>query len=126
MKINAKKIFERDQWTCQLCGQILTDGSLVPHHRANRGMGGNPAAEKPSNILSLCSYCNGVLESDPERAHEARKRGIKVSKYDTHRTHELPVRGYFDGQIDWLLILDNYERRSTSAHTKLEFIEGTC
>lgn len=126
MKINPKLIFERDQWTCQLCGMTLTDGSLVPHHRANRGMGGNPTADKPSNVLSLCSLCNGVIEADPEKAQEARKRGVKVSKYDTHRTHELPVMGYMNGQTDWLLILDNYERRSTTAHTKLEFIEGTC
>jgi 5-methylcytosine-specific restriction endonuclease McrA len=126
MKVNAKKIFERDQWVCQLCGQTFTDGSLVPHHRANRGMGGSVEADKPSNVISLCSLCNGVIESDPEKAQEARRRGVKVSKYDTRRTHDLPLYGHYNGKTEWVFILDNYEVKSTTQHTKLEFIEGTC
>lgn len=126
MKIKAEKIFERDQWTCQMCGQICTDGSLVPHHRGNRGMGGNPTADTPSNCLALCSLCNGVIEANPVKADEARKRGIKVSKFDIHRTDELPVEGFIDGTKDWILLTNNYERASTKAFTKLEFIEGTC
>ncbi len=105
MKLKPEKIFARDRWTCFLCGLELRDGSLVPHHRANRGSGGYRSADKPSNVLSLCSYCNGIIEADSGQAENARKLGIKVSKFDTHRTHELPVFSREDG---WVLLTDFY------------------
>ena len=105
MKLKPERIFARDGWTCFLCGLELRDGSLIPHHRANRGNGGFKAADKPSNVLSLCSFCNGVIESDATQATQARNWGVKVSKFDTGRTHEIPVFSRSDG---WLLLDDSY------------------
>ena len=92
MKIKPNKIFQRDRWACALCGAIRTDGSLVPHHRANRGMGGNPKADQPSNILSLCSRCNELLEQDAPLARRARRYGIKISSFFVGGAHLIPVK----------------------------------
>ena len=105
MKINPAKIFNRDSWTCYLCAGEFRDGSLVPHHRANRGSGGYKAADVPQNILSLCSQCNGVIESNAVWAEEARKRGIKISKFDTHRAAELAV---FSPRDSWIYLNERY------------------
>lgn len=53
--------------------------TLVPHHRVNRGMGGRRSLNRLSNLVWLCSAVNGLIESDPEWADSARKRGIKLS-----------------------------------------------
>jgi hypothetical protein len=105
MKINLTKIFNRDSWTCYLCAGEFRDGSLVPHHRANRGSGGYKAADVPQNVLSLCSQCNGVIESNAVWAEEARQRGVKISKFDTHRAAELPVFSPFSS---WIYLDERY------------------
>jgi len=56
--------------------------TLVPHHRANRGMGGSKSKDRISNLVWLCSSMNGLVESDPDYAEAARKRGIKISSHD--------------------------------------------
>lgn len=53
--------------------------TLVPHHRANRGMGGRPSLDRLSNLVWLDSRTNGLIECDPVWAEAARKRGIKIS-----------------------------------------------
>lgn len=103
--IRPKLIFERDGWTCYLCGLELRDGSLVPHHRANRGSGGSRMSDKASNVLSLCSLCNGVIEASSERAEEARDLGIKISKFQVQRSHEIPVFSRLNG---WILLADDF------------------
>lgn len=90
-KVKPKLIFARDYWTCALCANEYQDGSLVPHHRANRGMGSNPEADTPSNVLSLCSLCNGLIESDAVEATRARRFGIKISKFDAAIAGLIPV-----------------------------------
>jgi hypothetical protein len=123
-KIRPNQIFDRDQWTCQLCGQTFTEGQLVPHHRANRGMGGNPQADTPGNIASLCGLCNGLIESDAVAAAKARHYGIKISRFDADRAHEIPMYGFIDGQREWLFILNNYSRKAVNEHTQLLFMDG--
>lgn len=91
MKINANKIFARDYWTCYLCTRLFLDGDLVPHHRGNRGAGGFKAANTPANCLSLCSLCNGLIESSASDATKARKFGIKISKFDAGNAAQIPV-----------------------------------
>lgn len=105
MKINPKKIFDRDNWTCYLCAQECLDGSLVPHHRANRGSGGYKAANTPQNVLSLCGVCNGVIEADHRWAEEARFRGIKISKYDTEKAGEIAV---LSPRHSWIYLDERY------------------
>jgi len=65
---------------CALCGdENLT---LVPHHRANRGMGGRKSMDRLSNVVWLCALENGALESEPELAVIARTKGIKISSHE--------------------------------------------
>jgi hypothetical protein len=73
-----QKFLDRDKH-CPHCGS--TDDTLVPNHRANRGMGGFKAGDQPANILVLCAKANGLIESDPIEAEKARKFGWKIGRY---------------------------------------------
>ena len=101
-------IFGRDSWKCQLCGQEFQDGQLVPHHRSNRGFGGSPISDRPSNVLSLCSLCNGLIESDAVEASRARILGIKISRFDAEIAHLVPVKMFVESTREWVLLDDNY------------------
>lgn len=70
---------ERDRH-CWHCGQV---DDLVPHHRANRQMGGSKArAERLENLLMVCAVYNGLMESDAVVARQARKWGHKLRSWD--------------------------------------------
>ena len=61
-------------------------------------MGGSKARNRLSNGVLLDSLINGLIESDPELAEEARERGIKISQHADPRY--IPVT-YPDGDY-WL------------------------
>jgi hypothetical protein len=107
-KIKPLLIFGRDAYTCSLCGQVFQDGQLVPHHRGNKGHGGSPLSDRPSNILSLCGLCNGLIESDPVAAGKARLLGIKISRYDAYLAHTKPVKMFVGSEREWVLLDDSY------------------
>ena len=68
---------------CLHCG--TDDETISPHHRINRQAGGSAKASKrnqPSNIIPICSAFNGIMESDPDAAQEARARGWKLASYE--------------------------------------------
>ena len=73
-----QKYVDRDKH-CPHCGS--TDDTLVPNHRANRGMGGHKAGNEPANILVMCAAINGAIEADPIKAETARKYGWKLGRY---------------------------------------------
>jgi 5-methylcytosine-specific restriction endonuclease McrA len=108
VKFKRLLIFGRDAYTCGLCGQVFQDGQLVPHHRANRGHGGSPMSDRPSNILSLCGLCNGLIESDPVSAETARHLGIKISRHDAQIAHLKPVKVFVESEREWVLLDDSY------------------
>jgi hypothetical protein len=69
-------------------------------------MGGSKARDVPSNIIVLCSYANGLLESDAALAAIARDYGWKVSTNSDWRA--APV---YDLQTkEWVLLNDGFER----------------
>lgn len=70
----------RDGHRCAMCG--TDNDTLVPHHRANRGMGGRRSLDRLSNLVWLCSEENWLVESDPEMAVIARTKRIKISSHD--------------------------------------------
>ena len=74
---DLKKLRERDQW-CWHCG---TESTLVPHHRANRGMGSSKVLDTLQNVIMVCSRYNGDMESDANVANQARDLGHKLSKF---------------------------------------------
>jgi hypothetical protein len=108
VKVKPLLIFGRDAYTCGLCGQVFQDGQLVPHHRANRGHGGSPISDRPSNVLSLCGLCNGLIESDPVSANVARRLGIKISRFDAQIAHTKPVKMFVESEREWVLLDDSY------------------
>lgn len=59
---------------------------LVPQDRSNRGMGGFNGNLNLANYVWLESWVNGGLESNADSAAEARRRGIKISRYDDPAT----------------------------------------
>lgn len=71
------KLRERDGW-CWHCG---TTETLVPHHRANRGMGSFKALDTLQNVIMVCAVYNGLMESDADVANQARDNGHKLSKF---------------------------------------------
>lgn len=74
---DLKKLHARDAY-CWHCG---TDFGLVPHHRANRGMGSYKALDTLQNVILVCYQYNGLMESDAKIADEARRNGHKLSKF---------------------------------------------
>lgn len=95
-----QRYLERDKG-CVHCGDIET---AVPHHRANRGMGGSKARDVPSNIIAMCAYFNGVMESDANSAALARRNGWKLASWES--PDEVPV--YNSVKRGWYLHDDSY------------------
>lgn len=113
--MNSKQFakFEaRDQY-CLHCGQQAP--YLVPHHRANRGMGGDKSAgkdkNKSSNILAICTILNGLMESDPAVAEVAREYGWKLNRYQNPT--EVPIWDKMMGE--WYLLTDDFRKVKTTA-----------
>lgn len=84
----------RDGHVCAWHGPTCDPDTLVPHHRSNRGMGGDRSKNRLSNLVWLCADTNGLIESDAEWAERARNLGIKLSLHDRpeaalidHATH---------------------------------------
>lgn len=88
-----KRDDNRSAWTGE------ESDTLVPQHRANRGMGGSPSRNVLSNAVLLESIINGLIESDPEWQAEAIRRGIKVSLHADPRM--VPVVHAVHGEC-WL------------------------
>lgn len=72
------------------------DETLVPQDRANRGMGGYKGNNVMSQFVWLESWINGLIESDADWADEARRRGIKISRYENPAT--IPITHAIHGR----------------------------
>ena len=83
-----KRLFARDLY-CVWHGRGCDQETLVPQHRANRGIGGYRGGDALSNVVLLCAY-NSLIESDPVIAAEARRLGIKISRHADPRA--VPVQ----------------------------------
>jgi hypothetical protein len=74
---DLKKLRERDLY----CWHCAAESNLVPHHRANRGMGSSKVLDTLQNVILVCSRYNGDMESDANVANQARDLGHKLSKF---------------------------------------------
>ena len=81
-KALLKALDVRDGRVCAWHGVSCGVDTLVPQHRANRGMGGRKSGQSIANLVWLCSEANGLIESASGWAVAARLRGIKVSTHD--------------------------------------------
>lgn len=100
------RLLERDR-RCVHCGSDGDD--LIPHHRANRGIGGvgpDSPYNRPSNLLLLCAEANGRLESDAEFAERGRFFGWKLSKFVA--PVEYPAYDAYSGV--WFYLTDDWSR----------------
>lgn len=105
-----KKYLKRDSY-CPHCGS--TD--LVPHHRANRGMGGSKLRDNPANILLVCALLNGLMESDPDIAEVARSNGWKLRNWQVPETTP-----YYDSmRHEWFTLTNDFgKRKDINANTE--------
>jgi len=81
---------------CWHCG---TTEDLVPHHRANRGMGGSKNRDRLDNLILVCALYNGLMESDSGVASQARVDGHKLQSWQPYET---TVVDRADGLMYWL------------------------
>jgi hypothetical protein len=99
----------RDLGGCVCCGEAE---AISPNHRANRGMGGATKTSylnKPSNLVTLCSRMNSLIESDSGAAQIATFYGWKVSKWV--KPFEIPI---FDTKVGaWFILDDSFGRTQT-------------
>ena len=86
---------------CLHCGDTDT---AVPHHRLNRGMGGSKERDKPANILVLCSFYNGLIESNAFAAERAREMGWKLR----NGQHPTTAPVWVPRLASWFLLDDDY------------------
>lgn len=93
-----------------VCGCVGREDTLVPQHRAGRGMGGSKLLDRPSNVVVICSYLNGLIESDPVTADIAREYGWKL--YRWQNPEEVPFYDLADRQ--WYLLDNDYNRTETT------------
>jgi hypothetical protein len=98
-----KKFLHRDT-RCWHCG--TTDETLIPQHRANRGMGGVKSRNRPSNIIVFCASFNQLIEADSGAASLARSYGWKISGHDDPAF--VPVFDVTDQA--WYFLGDDYSR----------------
>lgn len=106
------KLVERDGGGCVCCGETE---AIAPNHRANRGMGGagkDSWLNAPSNLVTLCSRMNNLIETDADYARLAVSRGIKISKYDD--PEKVPV---YDAKSGLWYTLDNSYNRHEAKGT---------
>jgi hypothetical protein len=105
--MNAKQFqpyLDRDG-ACYRCG--TTEG-LVPQHRINRGNGGRTSLDIPSNIITFCGLCNGLIEADSHAAENARAMGWKLRQGSEPALAVIPV--YDRSAQTWFFLDDGYHR----------------
>lgn len=85
-KAILRAITERDGHRSAWTG--LDVDTLVPQDRGNRGMGGRSVYELANYVWLEAEY-NGLIESDAKWAAEARRRGIKISRFADPRLIEI-------------------------------------
>jgi hypothetical protein len=76
-KKTFQKFIDRDT-RCPHCGK--DDDTLVPQHRAGRGIGGSRSLDRPSNIIVMCSEANFLLEANARFAQIGREMGWKLRR----------------------------------------------
>lgn len=59
----VKQILDRDEHECVLGLPGCLRTATVADHRANRGMGGSKAIDKPVNLVAACGLCNVAKET---------------------------------------------------------------
>ena len=110
-KAQFLKYLKRDFHRCYHCGVI--DDTLIPQHRLGRGMGGSKARDVPSNIITFCSYYNGLIESDASERLRAEKLGWSLKSWQDPA--KSPVFCMTTGE--WYVLSDDCTRKVYTPNT---------
>ena len=92
---------------CYHCG--VSDDTLVPQHRRNRGMGGSQSRSNASNVVVVCSHSNGMFEASEAASKTAQRYGWKLRAGQDSLT--TPVFDAYEGV--WYYLDDNFGKRET-------------
>lgn len=87
---------------------------MIPHHRANRGMGGRKSLDRIDNLMLVCAEYNGLMESDAGIAMQARDFGHKLQSWNLFSD---PVFDQFD--MSWWILTEDGSKIPTQAPTYL-------
>lgn len=92
-----------DTWhgQCVIGGPHCLHVASCADHRWNRGMGGNPRANAPVNLVAACGLCNGEKESNPALRADCVARGIAVETEYPPPEFERLVKTRI---TDWMLL----------------------
>ena len=90
-------------------------GDLVHHHRKGRGHGGVKSRNRVANGLLVCSRWNGLVESMPDLAEEARINGWKL-----RTDHEIETRPVYIPRISRFVYLDDAGNYLAMDHSIIE------
>lgn len=100
-------VMARADNACERCGVSIVNQPGSIHHRKTRGMGGNRAANHPTNCVVLCGTgttgCHGWVGANP---NDAAATGWYVRQWDDPETvpltniygHTFLLNG--DGRVD--------------------------
>jgi hypothetical protein len=102
-KSTINKLRKRDLY-CLHCGEDRAE-MLVPHHRKNRGMGGSKLLDRLDNLLLICADYNGLMESSPAIADNAREYGHKLESWQDFVE---PIFDECDGE--WYVLTESGEK----------------
>ncbi len=98
------KFLARDRH-CYHCG--VTDETLVPQHRRNRGMGGSKSLSNASNIVVVCSESNFMFEASEWASTVAQEFGWKLRAGQDSLA--VPVYDAYEGV--WYYLDDDFGKR---------------
>ncbi|MCW2165379.1 hypothetical protein B0I12_002534 [Microbacterium hydrothermale] len=112
-KAQMSKLRLRDHNLCIFMGAETE--RLVPQHRKNRGIGGDPTANTLENAVLIDSILNGLIEADANLAEIAKAYGIKVPIWAD--VTAVPV--FFAHEHAWFL-LEGDDRREITAVEALD------
>lgn len=114
-------VYERGQWSCELCTSPLGDrrgDDHHLHHRRPRRSGGDrrPDTNLPMNLLLLCPGCHEVVES--HRTASYRAGWLLAANASPAMEPVLLERG-----ARWALLLPNGQSRTVDAPVRAGYTE---
>lgn len=96
-------VFERDGYECVVFERASEcSGGLTVQHRVGRGMGGSARLDGVENLLTMCAYHNGLVESDALFRRLCVMRGYSVPRWAAGCVGSIPVE-FLHG---WMLLGD--------------------
>ena len=100
-------VLERDDYTCAGCGNSVYGRQYSLQHRLARGMGGtsDPAANRPSNLITLCG--SATSPGGCHLACEKRDKGLNERGFWLERHQRPALEPVAHALHGWVYLLDD-------------------